>query len=122
MKGFLARIVLFAAASLLISTSVWAQSSACVFLKTGSGYAAKMRVKYGTTTTSWSGSFAINEYKCQSLVDVVDGTTVEVQVDAIAGETKTCGSFTLAKANQASVTYLASGTTLNVSCSLPKSK
>ena len=119
MKGFIARIVLFAAASILISTSLWAQSSACVFLKTGSGYAAKMRMKYGTTTTEWSGSFAINEYKCQSLADVVDGTTVEVQVHAIAGNDKACGSFVLAKASTTSVTYLASGTTLNVHCSMP---
>ncbi len=121
MKRFIARILFFAAASLLMSTSLWAQSSACVFLKTGSGYAAKMRVKYGTTTTQWSGSFAINEYKCQSLADVVDGTTVEVQVDAIAGETKTCGSFVLAKTST-SVTYLASGTTLGVKCSMPTTK
>ena len=119
MKGLIARIVLFAAASLLMSTSLWAQSAACVFLKTGSGYAAKMRVKYGTTTTAWSGSFAINEFKCQSLEDVVEGTEVVVQVQAIAGETKTCGSFALAKTST-SVTYLASGTTLNVSCSMPK--
>jgi hypothetical protein len=120
MKGFIARIILFAAAAILISTSLWAQSSACVFLKTGSGYAGKMRMKYGTTTTSWSGSFAINEHKCQSLKDVVDGTMVEVQVTAIAGETKTCGTFVLAKAATTSVTYLASGTTLNVSCSMPR--
>jgi len=118
MRSLRVRFVLFTVVSLFMTTSLWAQSAACVFLKTGSGYAAKMRVKYGSTTTAWSGSFAINEFKCQSLADVVDGTEVVVQVDAIAGETKTCGSFVLAKTST-SVTYLASGTTLGVKCSMP---
>lgn len=118
MKGFIARIILFAAATILVSTSLWAQSAACVFLKYGSGYSAKMRMSYGGTTTAWSDTFTVNNYKCQSLSSVTPGTTVTVQVHANAGNDKTCGTFVLEKTT-ASVTYLASGTTLGVNCSMP---
>jgi|ERR1041385_570680 hypothetical protein len=118
MKGFIARIILFAAASILLSTSLWAQSAACVFLKYGAGYSAKMRVQYGQTTTTWSDTFTVNNYQCQSLASVTPGTKVIVQVHANAGNDQNCGSFVLASTT-ASVTYLASGTTLNVNCSMP---
>jgi hypothetical protein len=103
-----------------------AQQQACVHLKAGAGYAAKMRYCIGTgksaTCSDWSGVFAIGKSKCQSLADVPNGTTFSVEVHAQAGKTKTCSPSDLPRnaSDQSNIVFIASGTTLSVHCSQPK--
>jgi hypothetical protein len=98
-----------------------AQSSACVSLLVGAGYAAKMRVVSGKFHTDWSGSFPIGKTMCQSLSGVGDGNPFSVEVSAILGQTKTCKpeNITRVASSKSSVTFQAWGTTLSVKCEEP---
>lgn len=107
-------------ALVLMATSAQAQQQACVFLKPGAGYAAKMRITSGSWTTEWSGSFPIGQTKCQQLTNLKSGAEYNVEVKAILGKTQTCTPKVPYNPDyQGSITYFASGTTQNVHCSLP---
>lgn len=113
-----------AAGTIFLPSSAAAQSKACVMLKAGAGYAAKIRVTTGGTQTPWSGSFAIGQEKCidlKSLGVLQPGSQFSVQVQAIAGKTATCtpSNVPYAPNNPTNLVYIATGTTLNVHCKQP---
>ena len=103
-------------------SSAKAQAKGCVYLQPGAGYTAKMRIRTGTegnySYTSWSSSFPIGKSRCQSLVNVPNGSTFSVQVHANAGKTKTCTPENVARnsSDTTNAVYNAWGTTLSVKC------
>lgn len=102
-----------------------AQQSACVYLQPGAGYAAWMRVVSGSYSSDWSDLFPIGQYRCQSLASIGDGQPFTVQVSALLGSSKVvCTPDNVKRVASApgSLTYLASGTTLNVHCSMPSTE
>jgi hypothetical protein len=119
------RCAMFVVAGLAVgsvSGTASAQQSACVYLKPGAGYAAWMRVVSGGYSSEWSDLFAIGQYRCQSLGSIGDGQPYTVQVSALLGSSKVaCTPDNVKRVASApgSVTYLASGTTLHVQCSMP---
>jgi hypothetical protein len=107
---------------LLVQPSA-AQSKACVYLTPGSGYAAWMGVHFGDSFY-WSGSFAIGQTGCVSLpvAGMVNGAPYNVVVSAIAGSSKvqcTPSPSPYSSSDRNTVTYLAWGTTFNVTCQMP---
>ena len=121
-RGLLSAIVISSVFCIMaMASSVSAQQNACVHLKVGAGYAAKMRVCTGDTCKSWSGVFGIGKSKCQSLAGFPTGTIFTVQVHAQAGDTKTCSPSDVTRnANdKTNLVYLASGTTKKVHCNQP---
>jgi hypothetical protein len=98
-----------------------AQSEACVHLQVGSGYAATMTVTFDGATIGPSGSFAIGATQCLPLSAVGDGVPFTVVVNAILGESEDCNPSNLPRAADfpGSITFNASGTTLNVHCDMP---
>lgn len=122
-KRFRGRLLVLFLLMLMGSGVASAQSSACVHLLVGAGYAAEMRIVYGNLHTDWSSSFAIGSTKCQSLDAVPDGSTFTVEVHALAGETKKCTpeNVTRSAASKSSVTFQAWGPTLGVKCQEPGS-
>jgi hypothetical protein len=114
--------MVFAGALLLVlaATSAQAQQSACVMLKVGAGYQAEMRIVSGNWQTPWSDKFDIGSTKCQQMANLAAGATYSVEVKAVMGETKGCTpQVPYNPSYQGSITYLASGTTLGVHCTLP---
>ena len=121
MKGHPIRIGLFAAIVILgLDASASAQTKACVYLEPGAGYAAKMRVKWGTNSqTDWSGKFAIGKYGCVDLSSIATGTPYTVEVQALAGRTKSCTPTNEVKVDgNFNIVYNAWGTTGNVKCKM----
>jgi len=116
---FVPRLIALGAALFALALPALAQKEACVHLKVGAGYVAKMRIVSGDFHTDWSGSFAINDTKCQSLDGVAIGNEFSVQVDAVAGKTVTCKPSLKRASGDASVTYEAWGTTLKPKCEMP---
>ena len=97
-----------------------AADEACVHLKVGAGYVAKMRIESGDFKTDWSDSFAIGSTRCQSLNGVPVGSQFTVQVHAELGETKDCTPSITHSKGEGSITFEASGTTLSVKCQMPE--
>lgn len=113
-----------AAGTLYLPSSAAAQSKACVMLKAGAGYAAKIRVTTGGTQTPWSSSFPIGQERSidlKSLGVLQPGTRFSVQVQAVAGKTATCtpSDVPYDPNNTTNLVYIATGTTLNVHCKQP---
>jgi hypothetical protein len=105
---------------MLAASSVQAQQSACVFLKVGAGYEAEMRITSGNWQTAWSDKFPIGQTKCQPMANLKMGAAYTVEVKAFMGETKSCSPQVPYNPDYTgSITYLASGSTLSVSCTLP---
>jgi hypothetical protein len=105
---------------IMAATSAQAQQSACVFLKVGAGYQAEMRITSGSWQTSWSDKFDIGSTKCQPMSNLAPGAAYTVEVKAVLGETKSCSpQVPYNPTYQGSITYLASGSTLHVECTLP---
>lgn len=99
-----------------------AQSSACVYLQPGAGYAAWIRVVSGSFESAWSSSFPIGQHRCVDLRPIADGAKYTVQISAVLGSSKVhCkpDNQTRVAAQSGSITYLAWGTTLNVHCEMP---
>jgi hypothetical protein len=117
---------MFAAVLALIGLAAWspaqAQSSACVYLEPGAGYAAWIRVVSGDFESKWSSSFPIGQHRCVDLKPIADGAKYTVQISAVLGSSKVhCkpDNQTRVAANTGSVTFLAWGTTFNVHCEMP---
>ncbi len=108
---------------LLSAPSAHAQSSACVHLMVGAGYAAWMRVVSGDYATSWSDSFPIGQTRCKSLGNIANGREFTVEVSAVLGSSKVHCTPSLPRvaASTATVTFQAWGTTLSVKCQMPAS-
>ena len=108
--------VLLGSSSMLSAPPANAQQAACVHLLVGAGYAAKMSVN-GTE----SASFEIGKTACQPLNNIPDGDTVTVYVLPLAGQKSLCTNpITRDAKSEASVTYLANGTTLDAKCWMPE--
>jgi hypothetical protein len=108
---------------LLLAHPSAAQTRACVYLTPGSGYAAWMGVKFGDSYY-WSDSFPIGETRCISLPvpGMVNGAPYDVVVSAVLGSSKvlcTPSPSPYSSGDHNTVTYLAWGTTLNVTCQMP---
>ena len=106
---------------LALATPAAAQNEACVHLQVGSGYAATMQVNFEGAVIGPSDSFAIGQTQCESLAAVPDGVEFSVQVNALAGNSVVCTPSNIPRsaALPVSITYNASGTTLNVHCDAP---
>lgn len=106
---------------LLPAPPAHAQSTACVSLLVGAGYAAWMRVVSGSYATSWSDSFPIGQTRCKSLKNIADGQEFTVQVSAVLGSSQVHCTPSLAHvaSSTATVTFQAWGTTLSVKCQMP---
>jgi hypothetical protein len=102
------------------SRPVFAQSSACVNLLVGAGYAAYVEVVWQGGSTGWSSSFPIGKTKCQPLSGVPVGTAYTVKVAAMAGKTVDCSPKDIVKtASGNNPVFNAWGQTLNVHCEMP---
>lgn len=110
---------LIASALLALPMQIYAADAACVALKAGAGYAAKMRIVSGDFKTDWTGSFPIGQTRCQSLEGVPVGSDFTVQVQAVLGKTKDCTPNIKHSEGAGSITFEAWGTTLNVKCQMP---
>ncbi|MCK9189807.1 hypothetical protein [Acidithiobacillus sp.] len=117
MKIFPATLVCIGLA--IIPMQSYAADNACVSLMVGAGYAAKMRVVSGSFSTDWSNSFAIGHTECQNIKSVPDGQKYTVQVHAILGKTADCTPSIAQSSGPGSITWQATGTTLNVHCVMP---
>jgi len=97
-----------------------ADDKACVSLLVGAGYAAKMRIVSGSFKTDWSSSFPIGKTICKSLTGVPLSQSYTVEVQAIAGQTKSCTPSIKHSVGPESITFQAWGTTGNVQCKMPE--
>jgi hypothetical protein len=99
-----------------------AQREACVHLQVGSSYGATMSiVAEGGGTVETSPPFTVPQTVCLPLDPVADGVGFSVVVAAESGETAVCTPSNIPRAadSPVAVTYLASGTPLNVHCDAP---
>ena len=98
-----------------------AQTSACVHLQVGSGYAAEFTVSFAGATIGPSATFDIGQTQCLPLDAVPNGIPFNVNVHAILGDTITCTPMSIPRSASlpVSITFNASGTTLNVHCDAP---
>jgi hypothetical protein len=123
LKPLMAVVLVLSCAVLLMAlvSPVTAQPHACVHLQVGSGYAATMQVNFEDGMLGPSDSFAIGQTQCLSLTSLADGASFSVQVNAILGETATCNPPNIVHSASfpVSITFNASGTTLNVHCDAP---
>ena len=96
---------------------------ACVYVKVGAGFAAKMRVlppgvdeNVGGDEVAWTKSVAIGKTACQS-VNLPFGAKYRVQVSPSGGKKKVCGTSTASRYGHGAF-YIAWGTTLSPKCEL----
>jgi hypothetical protein len=113
-----------AGGTVVLPASAAAQQQACVALKAGSGYAARMRVTTGGTSTGWTSSFPVGQERCINLTTITalrPGDPFSVEVQAVAGRTVTCAPANVPyNPNMpANLVYIATGTTQNVHCKQP---
>lgn len=123
LKPIMAAVPVLAGVVLLLALAApaGAQSEACVHLQVGSGYSAEMSVTFEGATIGPSATFDIGQTQCLSLSAVGDGVLFSVLVHADAGDTVTCNPSNIPRsaALPVSITFNASGTTLNVHCDAP---
>ena len=104
--------------------SAQAADKACVYLVPGAGYAAKVRVKTDEVTGEWSHVFAVGQSRCVSLEGLPADVIYTVEVHAIAGNTARCNPLLKTDKTrpfkEESITFLAYGTTLNHTCTMPR--
>ncbi len=106
--------------ALILPPAAFAQSGACVHLKAGAGYVARMRVNMASQSSQWSGNFTIGNTVCQSIEWVRVGEEFSVEVKAVAGKQQICTPQNIPRGpGSHSVTFFARGTTLNVKCEEP---
>lgn len=119
-KLMIARLAFLAAAC--VGSAAHAQSAACVYLEPGAGYAAWIRVVSGSFTSEWSSSFPIGQYRCVDMTPIANGAPYTVQISAVLGSSQVAcqpANQTRSSAMTGSITFLASGTSLNVKCNMP---
>lgn len=94
-----------------------AQQNACVYNQPGGGFVAEMRVCGGNSCTDWSSNFAIGKTRCASVTSYGNGTTLKVEVKAVAGKTVTCTpTFTRDTNFSGTAVFHTWGTTLSPKC------
>lgn len=119
MRGFRSTgLILAAAFGSVIATPAFAQSTVCVYLRPGAGYAARMSIMSSDFQSNPSNVFEIDQTMCQPLDGVADGVMYSVVVKAVAGESRFCSPTNQPRAvsNTATITFVARGTNLNVKC------
>ena len=119
MKKFILALPLMATSIFYISTSVHAEDYACVNIKVGAGFTAKMRVTSASYTSDWSGKYNIGQFRCQNVDNIPIGEKYEVEIKATAGKQKTCTPSVIRNGNLGSLGWRTWGTTLSPKCEAP---
>ena len=119
MKKLLLALPLIVTSILYIPLHVHAEDHACVNIKFGAGFTAKMRVKSASYTSDWSGKFNVSETHCQSVENIPVGEEYHVDVKATAGHEETCSPKVIRNGNPGSFGWRTWGTTLSVKCKAP---
>ena len=120
MNKLITILTLIAAVVLAVPTYVNAEENACVTIKGGSGFAAKMQIVAGDYSTKWSGTFNVTETHCQSLDQIVPaGAHYKVRIQAVLlGVEVDCTPATKRAEGVGSLLWRASGTS-NITCKAP---
>ena len=101
----------------IIPINVYAEDKACVYLESGAGYAAKIRLMHNGEADSWSDSFPIGQSKCVSLQGIPVGDKYTIQLGAVASWTTQDCTPTRTRAKElGTMNYSATGTLFSFSC------